>query len=112
MSRQRPDQETTRLAGGSQPLSPAGALADLRYIRRTMERATFTAVPGSALAAVGALALVAAAVSHWVLGSAAGSDAWLASWAVAGSISALLVALAFRAKARRHGVPGAARKLA
>jgi hypothetical protein len=91
--------------------SPAEAIADLRYIRRTMERATFTAVPGSALAAVGLLALVAAANAHWVLSARAGSDAWLANWAVAGLLSALLVGMAFRAKARRGGVPGSTRKL-
>ena len=91
--------------------SPADALADLRYIRRTMERATFTAVPGSALAAVGALALVAAAVVRWVLSASPGSYPWLATWASAGFLSVLLVGLAFRRKARRHAVPGAARKL-
>ncbi len=93
------------------PPSPADALADLRYIRRTMERATFTAVPGNALAAVGALALVAAASVRWVLRASPGSDTWLATWASAGFLSVLLVGLAFRRKARRHAVPGSVRKL-
>jgi hypothetical protein len=103
---------TSLVPGVEEPRpSPADALADLRYIRRTMERATFTAVPGYALAAVGVLALVAAAASQWVLRAASGSDPWLASWAVAGFLSVLLVGWAFRQKARRHGVPGSARKL-
>src|SRR5262245_20157323 len=103
---------TSLVPGVEEPRpSTAEALADLRYIRRTMERATFTAVPGSALVAVGVLALAAAANARWVLAPAPGSDAWLASWAVAGLLSALLVGLAFRAKARRNGVPGSTRKL-
>jgi hypothetical protein len=103
---------TSLVPGVEEPRpSPAEAIADLRYIRRTMERATFTAVPGSALAAVGVLALVAAASARWVLAVSPGSDAWLGSWAVAGLLSALLVGNAFRAKARRNGVPGSTRKL-
>jgi len=103
---------TSLVPGVEEPrAATAEAIADLRYIRRTMERATFTAVPGSALVAVGVLALAAAANARWVLPGAPGSDRWLASWAVAGLLSALLVGLAFRAKARRNGVPGSTRKL-
>jgi hypothetical protein len=80
------------------------ALDDLRFVRETMEQASgFTAVPGSALAAVGVLALVAAANARLVLRAEPGTDRWLASWATAAVLAVVLGAHALRRKARRRG---------
>jgi hypothetical protein len=53
------------------------ALADLRFIRQTMERAgAFTALPGWGQVAVGVTALVAAVVAA----RQASTELWLATW--------------------------------
>jgi len=78
------------------------AMDDLRYIRQTMEHAaSFTAVPGWGQVAVGATALVAAA-----LAARTSSDvAWLLVW-VTEAIVALAIGLqAMRAKSRAAGAP-------
>jgi hypothetical protein len=88
---------------------PEAAAEDLRFVRAAMEGASgFTAVPGSALVAVGLLGLVAAANARWVLRAPPGTDRWLASWATAAVLAAFLGAYALRRKARRGaGPPGA-----
>ena len=91
------------------------AIEDLRFIRTTMERSQgFTVVSGLALMAIGAIALVAAAVSAFGVRAAAGSDAWITVWAAAGAFALVLGAFALVRKARRHGVAiarGPGRKL-
>lgn len=73
----------------------AHAMDNLRYIRRTLERAgSFTAVPGIGGMLMGSTALAAA----WLAERQTGAGAWLAVWIVEG-----LVALAI-------GVSGAALK--
>ena len=86
-----------------QPLPLHGqAIDDLRYIRRTMERAgAFTAISGWGLVAVGATALGAA-----LLASRQPSvEAWLGTW-LAEAVLALIVSLwASNRKARAALVP-------
>jgi hypothetical protein len=88
------------------------ALDDLRYIRRTMERAgAFTAVPGRGGVAMGiaALAAGALAVSQPTL------ERWLIMW-LAGAVAAVAIAgWTMALKARRAGVSlveGPARRFA
>jgi hypothetical protein len=88
------------------------ALDDLRYIRRTMERAgAFTAVPGRGGVAMGiaALAAGALAVSQPTL------ERWLIMW-LAGAVAAVAIAgWTMARKARRAGVSlveGPARRFA
>jgi hypothetical protein len=89
------------------PDVPEAALDDLRYVREAMERASgVTSVPGTALLAVGGLALAAAGLARLVLGAEPGSTPWLATWGGAAVLGLLLGAFALRAKSRRH--PGLA----
>ena len=86
------------------------AMDNLRYIRETMERAgSFTALSGGGFVAVGALALLAAALSP------AGPDLWVATWLATAFLSmAVSFATTYR-KARRVGIPmlrGPGRRLA
>jgi hypothetical protein len=70
------------------------ALDNLRYIRRTMERAgSFTAVPGAGGVLMGATALVAA----WIAGSQADSPHWLAVW-ITEAVLALLIGIGAAAR--------------
>lgn len=89
----------------SAPHDNASALADLRFIRRTMESAaSFTAVPGWGMVAIGASALIASAVCM-AMKMASGSLGWLTAW-LADAAFALMIALwAMWRKARRAGVP-------
>jgi hypothetical protein len=89
----------------------AHAIDNLRYIRRTMERAgSFTAVPGTGGAVMGSLALVAA----WAAGPETGWR-WLTVW-MAAAVAAVLVGVGAAAlKSRRAGLPllsGPGRKFA
>lgn len=60
------------------------AANDLRFIRRTMERAaSFTAVPGKGMMAVGATALAASAIGLYVPSGLPWAALWLAEAAVA-----------------------------
>lgn len=90
----------------SRPEVPMGAgspLEDLRYIRQTMESAaSFTAVSGWGMAAIGAMALAAAVVAHaqpepwrWV-------TVWLLAAVVAASVS--VAANAQKSARSRHTV--------
>lgn len=88
------------------------AIDNLRYIRRTMERAgEFTAVPGIGGMLMGSTALAAA----WVASRQPRPGRWLAVW-VAEALLALLIGVAGTAcKARRAGLPlvsGPGRKFA
>jgi hypothetical protein len=78
------------------------AMDNLRFIRETMERAaSFTAVPGFGGAAMGVVALVAAALA------ARHEDArtWLLTWLAAATVAFAIGALAMLRKSRRAGVP-------
>jgi hypothetical protein len=75
------------------------AMADLRFIRGTMERAgAFTAVPGWGGMAMGATALAAAAIAS----RQATSDAWLFTWLVEAAIAACIGGVTMARKARRE----------
>jgi hypothetical protein len=78
----------------------AHAIEDLRFIRETMENAaSFTAVPGWGGVAMGATALVAAALAP----RPASEKAWLITWLVAAVCAFAFGALAMFWKARRVG---------
>jgi hypothetical protein len=78
------------------------AMDNLRYIRRTIERAgSFTAVPGIGGMLMGSTALVAA----WIANRQTESNRWIVIWLAEGLI-ALLVGLAGAAvKSRRVKMP-------
>jgi hypothetical protein len=78
----------------------ARAMDDLSFIRRTMEHATaFTAVPGWGGVAMGATALVAAALAN----PSATPSEWLVPWLVASVVALLIGGWAMALKARRAG---------
>jgi len=78
------------------------AMDNLRYIRRTLERAgEFTAVPGIGGMLMGSTALVAA----WIAGPRSGSSRWLAVW-LAEAVVALAIGIAGAAfKSKRVRIP-------
>jgi hypothetical protein len=78
------------------------AMDNLRYIRRTLERAgEFTAVPGIGGMLMGSTALVAA----WISGPHSGSGRWLAVWLLE-AVMALLIGIAAAAhKSKRVRIP-------
>jgi len=80
----------------------AHAMDNLRYIRRTLERAgSFTAVPGIGGMLMGSTALAAA----WMASGRSRTGAWLAVW-LADAVLALLVGVAAAAvKSRRVKMP-------
>ncbi|ANM32117.1 hypothetical protein ABI59_06260 [Acidobacteria bacterium Mor1] len=88
------------------------AIADLRYIRETMENAaSFTAVSGWATIAVGVCALLATPLARMT----ETKRDWIAVWVVAALLSLLLSGLAIRRKARAARQPlstGPGRKFA
>ena len=72
------------------------AMNNLRFIRATMERAEpFTGVPGWGGVAMGASALLAAAIGHFQAGSA-----WLAVWLVEAVLALSIGGFAMERKAR------------
>lgn len=78
------------------------ALDNLRYIRRTMERAgSFTAVPGVGGVLMGATALVAA----WIAGSQVDSPHWLAVWITEAVLALLIGIVAASRKAASAKMP-------
>ena len=99
-----------------EPLPPTPlhlrAVDDLRFIRATMERAaSFTAISGRGLFAIGITALVAAALAAGLDRSTGWLVIWLGEAALAFGIAAATVAF----KARAAGVPllaGPGRRLA
>jgi hypothetical protein len=77
------------------------AADDLRYIRRTMERAgAFTAVPGWGGVAMGVTALAAAAAGS-VQPTA---TRWLAAWLSAAAVASVIAGVTMSFKARRAGL--------
>ncbi len=80
----------------------AHAMDNLRYIRRTMERAgSFTAVPGIGGMLMGSTALLAA----WIADRPTGSRQWLAVWLLE-AVAAFLIGIGATAvKARRVKIP-------
>jgi hypothetical protein len=97
----------------SSPASNAPDLvADLRFIRDTMERsAAFTAVSGWGQVLLGATALAAA----WLAAQQMSPFAWLRVWLAEGLLAAAIGLLACTWKANRRGLPlfsGPARKVA
>ncbi len=82
------------------PFLHAKAQRDIRFIRETMERAgSFTAVPGWGGTAMGAIALLATAVS-WNASPAT----WLAIWLGAAFAASTVGTAAMLRKARRSGM--------
>jgi hypothetical protein len=78
------------------------AMDDLRYIRRTMERAgSFTAVPGWGGVAIGVTALAAGHVAS----RQPTSGRWLATWLVTAVLATAIAVVTLVLKARRSGVP-------
>jgi hypothetical protein len=78
------------------------ALADLQFIRRTMEEAgSFTAVPGKGMIAIGGSALVAALVAT----RAPSAFVWTSVWLGEAVVALAIAAWTMGAKARRAGVP-------
>jgi len=71
------------------------AMADLRFIRRTMEEAgSFTAVPGRGMVLVGVTALAAAALAAWRPG------AWLWFWLAEAALAFVIGAVSLARKTR------------
>ncbi len=78
------------------------ALADLHFIRRTMERAsTFTAFSGWGLALIGAITLGAG----WWANRRTGRESWLFAWLALAVISMAIAATTTWWKARRMQQP-------
>lgn len=80
----------------------ARAIDNLRYIRRTMERAgSFTAVPGLGGMLMGSSALVAA----WIAGPYASRSGWLAVWFIEALLAMGLGIAGAAVKSRRARLP-------
>jgi hypothetical protein len=80
----------------------AHAMDNLRYIRRTMERAgSFTAVPGLGGVLMGSTALAAA----WLAGPGTSSRSWLAVWLAEAALALIVGILAAAVKSRRARLP-------
>jgi hypothetical protein len=84
------------------PALGSRAIENLHFIRETMERASsFTAVPGWGGVAMGASALLAAAVSRF----ARTPEEWLGIWLAEAFLAAAIGVWSISAKARRTGIP-------
>ncbi len=80
----------------------AHAMDNLRYIRRTIERAgSFTAVPGLGGVLMGSTALVAA----WIAGPGASSGFWLSVWLVEAALALSIGIVGAAVKSRRARLP-------
>jgi hypothetical protein len=88
------------------------AVDDLRFIRQTMERsATFTAIPGWGMVAVGMTALPAA----WLASRHSFDLRWLEIWITEAVLAVSIAMVAIQSKATRTGLPwtsGPGRKVA
>jgi hypothetical protein len=84
------------------PALQSRAMDNLRYIRRTMEEAgAFTAVPGWGIVAVGASAVLAAALAA----RQTTSTAWLAVWCAEAALAIAIAMASMARKAARGRVP-------
>jgi len=94
------------------PALHARAMADLRFIRETMENASaFSAFSGPGLSVIGGIAGAAGLVAHWQ----PGQGRWLVAWLVAAAVSTVVGALSTAWKTRgleQPLMPGPARKFA
>jgi hypothetical protein len=80
----------------------AHAMDNLRYIRRTLERAgEFTAVPGIGGMLMGSTALAAA----WIAGPRTASERWLAVWLLEGVVALIIGIVGAAVKSRRAKLP-------
>ena len=80
----------------------AHAMDNLRYIRRTIERAgSFTAVPGIGGMLMGSTALAAA----WMADRRTGSERWLAVWVLEALLAFVIGIAAAAVKSRRVKIP-------
>jgi hypothetical protein len=80
----------------------AHAMDNLRYIRRTIERAgSFTAVPGLGGVLMGSTALAAA----WIAGPRTAEVRWLLVWLAEAIVALLIGILGAAVKSRRAGMP-------
>ena len=87
------------------------ALADLRFIRETMEGVAFTTFSGRGLVVIGAFALLAGVAAE----AQPTAARWLLVWLTLGVVSVPLAMLAAARKSRAAGLPllsGPARKFA
>src|SRR5579884_431820 len=83
----------------------SAALDDLRFIRRTMESAaSFTAVPGWGMVAIGGTALAASAACA-LLRAAPGSPQWMAVWLADAAVALAIAFWTMWRKAHRAGLP-------
>lgn len=82
----------------------SAALDDLRFIRRTMESAaSFTAVPGWGMVAIGGTALAASALCA-LLRAQPGSQAWMLVWLFDAAVALGIALWTMTQKAHRAGV--------
>ena len=85
--------------------SDDAAFDDLRYIRRTMEKAvSFTVVPGWGMVMIGLTAVAAAAVIQ-ALRFPAGGSAWLIAWLADAALALIIAFWTMLRKSRRTGMP-------
>ena len=90
----------TQHSGGDEAV-----LDDLRYIRRTMEKATsFTTVPGWGMVIIGGTAIASAAAIH-ALKFSPGSLSWLLGWLADAALALVIAMWAMQRKSRRTGIP-------
>ncbi len=120
MSDTRPCRIRSRMHAGDSPADAVGSahaqlepLAELKFIRQTMEQsASFSAISGWGLVAVGASALAAAAVAARF---GDGPTPWLRIWIAEAILAAAIAGATSYRKAMRNGSPlssGPARKVA
>jgi hypothetical protein len=94
----RPIRESVQSASPKSVELQAHALDNLRYIRRTIERAgSFTAVPGVGGVVMGATAIAAA----WIAASQANGVRWFVVWLAEATV-ALLIGIAAAARKAAH----------
>jgi len=97
--------DPVRLHDEEPPALHEHAMADLRFIRRTMEEAgSFTAVPGWGMVFVGVTALGAAALAAL----SRGPRAWLGIWLVEAAVALAIAAVSMTRKTRGERAAGLA----